>query len=143
MELDWNRQALEQLTFHWNVHARPHLEGLTDDEYFWEPVPGCWSIRRWGESHAPIAVGGGEMVAEFEIPEPAVPPFTTIAWRLAHVIVGVFGMRNASHFGGPAIDYQNAIYAPDAATALADLDAAYATWTQGVESLGDAGMARP
>src|SRR5689334_9707902 len=116
MELDWNHEALEQLTFHWNVHVRPRLDGLTDDEYFWEPVPHCWSIRRRGESTAPIALGGGEMVAEFELPEPDVAPFTTIAWRLAHVIVGVFGMRNASHFGGPALDYQSAIYAPDATT---------------------------
>jgi DinB superfamily len=23
---------------------RGRLEGLTDDEYFWEPVPGCWSV---------------------------------------------------------------------------------------------------
>ena len=72
MELDWNHEALEQLTFHWNVHVRPRLDGLTDDEYFWEPVPHCWSIRRRGESTAPIALGGGEMVAEFELPEPDV-----------------------------------------------------------------------
>jgi len=143
MELDWNHEACEQLRFHWNFHVRPRLDGLTDDEYFWEPAPGCWSIRRRGESKAPIAIGGGDMVAEFELPEPAVAPFTTIAWRLAHVIVGVFGMRNASHFGGPPVDYQSAIYAPDAATALADLDATYATWMRGVESLDEVAMAQP
>lgn len=22
------------------------LEGLNDEEYFWEPVAGCWSVRR-------------------------------------------------------------------------------------------------
>ncbi len=36
-------------------------------------------------------------------PEPA--PVTTIAWRLAHVIVEVLAMRTASHFGGPPADY--------------------------------------
>ena len=25
---------------------RGRLEGLTDDEYLWEPVPGCWSVHR-------------------------------------------------------------------------------------------------
>jgi hypothetical protein len=35
--------------------------------------------------------------------EPA--PVTTIAWRLAHIIVGIFGSRNASHFGGPATNW--------------------------------------
>jgi hypothetical protein len=24
----------------------PRLDGLTDDEYFWEPVAGSWSVRR-------------------------------------------------------------------------------------------------
>jgi hypothetical protein len=27
---------------------RRRLEGLGDDEYFWEPVPGCWSVHRDG-----------------------------------------------------------------------------------------------
>ena len=27
---------------------------------------------------------------------------TTIAWRIAHLVVGVLGARNAAHFGGPA-----------------------------------------
>ena len=26
--------------------TRARVEGLTDEEYFWEPAPGCWSIRR-------------------------------------------------------------------------------------------------
>ena len=38
MTLDWNAQLLEQLTWHWEAHLRPHLAGLTDDEYFWEPA---------------------------------------------------------------------------------------------------------
>src|SRR4029450_2174662 len=25
---------------------RGRLEGLGDEEYFWEPVPGCWTVRR-------------------------------------------------------------------------------------------------
>jgi hypothetical protein len=25
---------------------RGRLEGRTDDEYLWEPVPGCWSVHR-------------------------------------------------------------------------------------------------
>ena len=28
--------------------TRSRLAWLTDDEYFWEPVPGCWTIRRTG-----------------------------------------------------------------------------------------------
>ena len=62
-------------------------------------------------------------------------PFTTIAWRLAHVIVGVFAMRNHSHFGGPPADYQSWNYATDAKTALQQLDDAYANWITGVPPL--------
>lgn len=75
-----------QLDFHWTNALRPRLEGLTDDEYFWQPVPNCWTVRR----------DGG---IDFAYPPPEPAPFTTIAWRLAHVIVGVPAMRNHSHFG--------------------------------------------
>lgn len=27
------------------ARIRPRLTGMTDDEYFWEPVAGCWSLR--------------------------------------------------------------------------------------------------
>ena len=90
-----------------------------------------------------MAAGGGDLVADFEFPEPTPPPFTTIAWRLGHVLVGVFGMRNAAHFGGPAVDYQSALWPPDARSALADLDAAYTVWVKGVASLDEAALGRP
>lgn len=28
---------------------------MTDEEYFWEPVPGCWSIRRRTDGPGPRA----------------------------------------------------------------------------------------
>ena len=80
---------------------------------------------------------------DFTFPEPDPPPVTTIAWRLGHVIVGVLGARNASHFGGPPIGYEDFVYADSADTALQQLDSGYAAWQAGVESLGDAGLDRP
>ena len=100
MEVDWNLQLAEQLDLHWRAALRPRLDGLTDEEYFWEPVAGCWSVRRRGVSTAPIAVGAGEFTFEFAYPAPDPAPVTTIAWRLAHMIVGL-ATRNGSHFGGP------------------------------------------
>jgi len=32
---------------------RPRLDGLTDEEFFWEPVPGCWSVRPVTEPKPP------------------------------------------------------------------------------------------
>lgn len=141
--IDWNAQLLEQLSWHWENHVRPRLNGLSDEEYFWEPAPGCWSIRRRGEERTPMAAGRGDYVAEFAVPEPQPPPVTTIAWRLGHVIVGVFGTRNAAHFGGPAVDYTTAEWAPDATKALGQLDDAYQRWVAGVGSLGEDGLAKP
>src|SRR5688572_25619777 len=55
---------------------RARLEGLTHDEYFWEPVEGCWSVREEGD--------GYRMEGSFTEPGET-PPITTIAWRLAHI----------------------------------------------------------
>ncbi len=138
----WNGELLEQLTFQWEQALRPRLSGLTDDEYFWEPAPGAWTVRPRGEARTGPH-GGGGMVIDFAFPPPDPPPVTTIAWRLAHVVVGVFAMRNASHFGGPPTDYDRHHYAATADEALGQLDDAYARWVAGVRGLGEAGLARP
>lgn len=149
MGVDWNRQLAEQLDWHWQTRLRPRLDGLTDEEYFWEPVRGCWSIRRRGQSAAPVAVGAGEFVFEFAYPAPDPAPVTTIAWRLALIIVGSFAARNGSHFGGPALGdhesqcWRNFTYAGTAERALEQLDETYAGWIAGVRGLGAEGLARP
>jgi hypothetical protein len=140
---DWVARLADQLSWHWEHQLRPRLDGLTDEEYLWEPVAGCWSIRPRGHAATVMAAGGGALVADFAWPEPDPPPVTTIAWRLAHLIVGVFGLRNAAHFAGPPADYRTWEYAGDAATALAQLDAGYARWADGVRSLGAGGLERP
>jgi hypothetical protein len=39
----WNPLLRDQLAWHWTSQLRDRLGGLTDDEYSWEPTPGCWS----------------------------------------------------------------------------------------------------
>lgn len=141
--MDWTTQLLEQLTFHWEGHVRPRLDGLSDDEYSWEPVPGMWGIRPRAEARTSMAAGGGDLVADFEYPEPVPPPVTTIAWRMGHLLVGVFGMRNASHFGGPPVDYTTAVWPATADEALARLDEQSATWVRGVRGLDEARLGEP
>src|SRR3954451_4724019 len=135
--MDWNTTLLEQLTFHWESQARPRLDGLTDEEYRWEPVPGAWNVRPRAEAITPMAAGSGDMVIDWAWPTPEPAPVTTIAWRLAHVVIGVFGARNASHFGGPPIDYASFDYPADATAALAALDDVYARWVKGVRDLDE------
>lgn len=139
--LDWPRLLLEQLSHHWDHQLRPRLEGLTDEEYTWEPVHGAWNVRPRGTGSAPIQAGSGEMTIDFEMPEPDPPPVTTIAWRIGHLVVGVFGERNHSHFDGPPADYMGWDYPATAAGALEQLDAGYAEWVHGVQALGMTGLA--
>ncbi|OZV80048.1 hypothetical protein CA850_15120 [Micromonospora echinospora] len=140
---NWNALLQHQIAWHWTNHLRPRLDGLTDDEYLWEPTPDCWNVRPRGTGTAPVLAGSGAMTIDFAMPEPDPTPFTTIAWRLGHVIVGVLAVRNTAHFGRVPTDYQSFEYAATAAEALAQLDAEYATWLAGVESLGETGLARP
>jgi hypothetical protein len=141
--IDWNRQLIDQLDWHWQHHFRPHLNSLTDDEYFWEPVQGCWNVQPRGASTAPIQAGSGSFTIDFAFPEPEPPPVTTIAWRLGHIIVGVLGARASNHFGNRSINYQSFDYAGTAAGALRQLDDVYAAWTGGVRALDGAGLAQP
>ena len=142
MDIDWTAQLSEQLDWHWTRYLRPKLAGLTDQEYLWEPVTGSWNVRPQpaGDTQAP---GTGPFTIDFSWPEPSPPPITTIAWRLAHIIVGVFAMRSANHFGAPAASYTDFPYAGTAEQALDQLDTAYANWHQGVLGLSPADLARP
>ncbi|MGO2005454.1 DinB family protein [Arthrobacter rhombi] len=144
---EWNRRLREQLRWHWENQLRPRLEGLTDQEYLSEPVADCWTVRPRGEAGpayaGAVTAGSGDFAIDFAFPMPEPAPFTSIAWRLSHVIVGVLGQRNADHFAGPACSYQTHAYAGTAAEALEQLDAAYSRWMAGVASLDESGLEGP
>jgi len=123
-------QLSEQLDWHWEHQLRPRFDGLTDDEYFWQPVPDCWTVHPDGS-------------VDFAYPPPQPEPVTTIAWRLAHVIVGVLAVRAHSHFNGPPADYETWSYATTAADALSQLDDAYANWMAGVRTVTTADLEKP
>jgi hypothetical protein len=132
-----------QLSWHWDNQLRPRLAGLTDDEYFWEPVPGAWNVHPRGQGHTDFQGGSGAYTVDFAHPAPTPAPVTTISWRLVHLLVGVFGARNARYFGGPPADYDSYDYPGSADAALADLDSKYATWITGVRGLSADELARP
>ena len=143
MEVDWNAQLVDQLEIHWTSRLRPRLEGLTDEEYFWEPVADCWSVRPHSTGTAPVRAGRGDFTIDFAFPEPQPAPVTTIAWRLAHMVVGVLAMRTAGHFGREAVDYESFEYAGTAAGALAQLDEEHDRWIAGVQALGPDELREP
>jgi hypothetical protein len=113
---------------------RGRLSGLTDEEYLWEPAPGCWSIRpvngRWVADGSPIPV------------KPA--PLTTIAWRLDHLVFVLEGERNATWLGATPVGAAGRDGpAPTAEQALRDLDSAYDLFTRNVGAADAAGLTVP
>ena len=90
MEFSWGKLLVDQLEFYWDFHLLPNLEGLTDEEYFWEPVPGCWSVRPGGD---------GVFVMDGRLPGSPPPPLTTIAWRMMHIAVECLAVRTHAFFG--------------------------------------------
>jgi hypothetical protein len=65
---------------------------LGEDEFFWEPVPGSWNVRRRDACLTPNPFGTGDWVVDFDgglagaaIEGKAVEPLTTIAWLYWHV----------------------------------------------------------
>lgn len=78
------------------------LAGLNDDEFFWEPVAGCWTIRRRqpGEVQgSPSCTGRGDYVLDDAAEDPDPPPFTTIAWRIGHLVL--INEMFSNHLLGP------------------------------------------
>lgn len=136
----------DQLDWHWQHQARPRLEGLTDEEYLWQPATYAWTVRH-RDAPAPewvtVRAGSGEWLIDFAFPEPEPSPVTSIAWRMGHLVVGVLGARVHSHFGGPEAEYLTWNYAGRAEEGLRQLDEAYAGWVAGVRSLTAETLARP
>ena len=90
-----------------------------------------------------MAVGAGGAVIDFEMPEPEPPPLTTIAWRMGHISIGIFGGRASRHFGDGTVDYQTTDWPLTAKGGVALLDGHHDAWLDGVRSLGPDGLARP
>jgi hypothetical protein len=108
------------------------LAGLGNDEYFWAPVPGCWSLRRDHDGRWILDGGGGRD------PAPDPPPITTIAWRIGHVGGLALGGFAARRFGAGARDVGDIRFPGRAADAIAFLDDNYAQWRDGMVQLTDA-----
>jgi hypothetical protein len=139
----WNATLRDQLDFHYERLFRPRVEGLSDVEYLWEPVPGSWSIRPRGTCTSPTPIGAGDLQRDGAPDDPDPAPVTTIAWRIAHLTVECLSMRTMNHFGGPTAHWETWEHTASADQALAQLDAAYEAWSAGVESLGEEGLGRP
>ncbi|MFF4290715.1 MULTISPECIES: DinB family protein [unclassified Streptomyces] len=116
---------------------------LTDEEYFWEPVPDCWSVRRRVAGPGPRATllaGTGDWGRDAaSYPHPWPPPFTTLAWRLSH-LSEMLTLRADHTNGGHALTRDDYLVSGDAAGAVAAFDAGAAAWRNALLSVDDAAL---
>ncbi len=120
-----------QLRHAW-LTARRALENLTDDEYFWEPVPHCWSVRRRDPSVR--GWGSGEFVCEDAWPPPDPLPTTTIAWRVIHLAAWTDIYRQFA-FGDARPDLNDVDVPGDRSAGLAWLYGAQDEFIEAVDGL--------
>jgi hypothetical protein len=126
--------------------TRSRLAGLTDDEYFWEPVAGCCTIRRTDSG----AYRADDPDRPSSVLRPVTgaghPPFTTIAWRLWHLVETYGGERNPRWLGvaRPPGGFERDDPAPaTAAEAISALERAHAFWRDVLDELPDASWWAP
>jgi hypothetical protein len=114
-----SREDLIELSSYVWQRFRRRMDGLTDAEYFWEPVPNCRTVRRRHDgtfrSDGPAAPGETNL-------------FTTLAWRLCHIADLLAEDRNAPWLGQDPLPGNDGGDAGSAAEVLGRLDQAYAHW---------------
>ena len=99
------------------------VEGLTDDEYFWEPAPDCWTIHRTDD---------GWRIDD----RPQPPKVTTIAWRLVHM-ASCSAVYQSHTFGDRSMAWNEAPVPGDAMSAAAWLREANARFEAGLRDVTD------
>ncbi|GHE06299.1 DinB family protein [Streptomyces alanosinicus] len=119
------------------------VESLTDDEYFWAPVPGCWTVRRRADGPGPRATflaGAGPWGRDAApYPHPWPPPVTTLAWRLSH-LAEMLALR-ADHTAGTRSATREAYPVSGAAAeAVAALRTGAAAWRRALLSADDTAL---
>jgi len=103
---------------------RGRLIGLTDDEYLWEPVSPCLTIRPGAQGRA--ARGTPDTPGEF----------STIAWRLCHIGDGLREERNWRWLGQePVLLDADMWQPPTASDAIGYVEEAFAAWSALVASI--------
>jgi hypothetical protein len=106
---------------------RDRLDGLTDEEFAWEPAPGAWTVHPNER---------GMWIADYAEPDPVPAPITTIGWRVVHVSDCKLMYREYAF--GPGRLLWPELEAPHtAATALAALDEHHAALMSAIDGLAD------
>jgi hypothetical protein len=105
--------------------------GMSDDEYFWEPVPGCWSLRRVPDGTWRLDGDGGG-------PAPDPVPVAPIAWRLGHLGGMAQGGFTNWRFGDATLTVDNIDFPSTVTEVPRFLESQYQGWRDALEALREA-----
>jgi hypothetical protein len=112
---------------------RRRLDGLTDEEFFWEPVPACWTVFQ-GED--------GGWTYHYELPEPEPSPFTTIGWRLVNLALCKV-IYHEWAFGARSLNFITIEKPHDVASTIEILERGHLLLTDDLAGLDDRSLDTP
>ena len=112
---------------------REGVQGLTEEEFWWEPIGDAWTVRQGPD---------GRWSADYAEPDPDPAPFTTIAWRLVHIAECKI-MYHEYAFGPGRLTWPDIDSAHTAADAIAQLEEGQALLAADLAALDDDELERP
>jgi hypothetical protein len=111
---------------------RSRIDGLTDDEYLWEPASGCLTVHP-GEVGS-FVTGG----------RPGPGPVTTIAWRMCHIGDFLRHERNWRWLNREPVQLDRHIRHPTtAAGGIGYVEESWSSWQRLLSSMTPAEMWEP
>jgi hypothetical protein len=113
------------------LHAR--LEGLTDEELFWQPLPDCWTIHQ---------DASGRWTYDYAVPDPDPAPLTTLGWQLVHLATSKL-MYHEWAFGAARLTWPELDVPHTAATATRLLEQAHEQLRQDLRALSEIELDEP
>lgn len=106
------------------------IDGLKDSEYFWEPVPSCWTVHSNKEGH---------WIVDYKKPQPDPSPITTIAWKLVH-LASCKIMYQEYAFGEGKLTWDELPIPHNASEAISWLEEAHSQLRRELDNLKDADL---
>jgi hypothetical protein len=104
------------------------LDGITVEEYRWEPAPESWSVRRSGSGWA----------VERSETDPVPAPLTTIAWRTWHIASDCLAGYTTGFLGDWPLDLpEGGAWYGEPGPALAELRRSITVFADRMAALGE------
>jgi len=115
------------------ARLRDRLKGLTEEEFFWKPVPDAWTIYEDSPGH---------WTYHYEIPDPEPAPVTTIAWQVTHLATTRF-MYHEWAFGAATMTFPEIVIPSTVDGAIEFLGDGYMALRADLEGENEEGLDRP